>query len=282
MMTSPFVPASLLRLPAITALAIAGWVGSANAATIAFTNPDYANGALSGQQNWAAESTWVVSDAAGTGNVATSTTNEIALLNLPIILSSGQSFGFTVNMQLTGTIAPMAGDTFTYIFQAGLKQNATANSHVILGDAVTADATIQYFSTAAAANGGDDYRLLNNFSQIGSTIGSGLNAGDLLQFDYTLTLGADAASTSYTARLRNLTDMTDTGLGNVTGIDPAMFAALTGAGGYLFMQSAGFGANSSGITGVQVNSVSIAAVPEPSLPALLGLGLIGVWMRRRR
>ncbi len=282
MITVPSIPASLLRLPAITALAIAGWVSSANAATIAFTSPDYANGALNGQNNWAAEGSWMVSDAAGAGNAATSTTNEIALLNSPVVLSTGQTYGFTINMQLTGTIAPMAGNTFTYIFQAGLKQNATASGHVLLGDAVTADATIQYFSNAGAANGGDDYRLLNNFSQIGSTIGSGLDAGDLLQFDYTITLGADAASTSYTARLQNLTDATDTGVGNVTGIDSAMFDALTGAGGYLFLQSAGFGANSSGITGVQVNSVDIAAVPEPSFPALLGLGLIGVLMRRRR
>ncbi|MCB1226745.1 MAG: PEP-CTERM sorting domain-containing protein [Verrucomicrobiales bacterium] len=270
-----------LKLFPILASAMLAMSISARAATVAFTNPDFSNGALSGQQGWVAEGSWIVGDAAGAGNASTSTQNEIALLNSPIVLSAGQSYGFTINLQLTGSVAAMTGSAFTYVFQAGLKQNSTATGQVLLGDAVSADATIQYFSTSTG-NGGDDYRLLNNFTAIGSTITSGLDAGDILEFEYNITLGADAASTSYTVRLQNLTDATDTGVGTVTGIDVAMYSALTGAGGYLFMQSTGFNANSSGISGIQVNSVEIASIPEPSLGALFALGSLGLMLRRRR
>ena len=121
-----------------------------------------------------------------------------------------------------------------------------------------ADANIQIIQNS------DSYRLLNNYSLItgaGTIAGTELNAGDILVYDYELTLGADAAGTSYKVRLHNLTDATDTGWGTVTGVDATIYSALTGSGAYGFFQSIDPGNGSSGLSSVQVNSVTTSIWP---------------------
>lgn len=215
---------------------------------IEFTAPDYSDGALDGQQNWNAESGWAVGDSAGEGHVLTPDNSSAAVLSNAIQLNLGETYSLSVNLQFGGTYATPTG--WVYTFLGGLKDSATAADVGVGGTA--ADANIQILAES------DVYRLLNNYSQIGNQIQTGtLDDGDELQFDYTLTLGADAASTFYTVQLQNLSDGTDTSVGTVTGVDESIYTALTGSGAFGFFQSINPGANGSGLSGVQVNSVTV-------------------------
>ena len=220
---------------------------------IEFISPGYGNGGLDGQQNWNAEAQWSVGDSAGAGHAITAQNNEIAVLDEPIVLSLGQTYSFSVNFQFGG--GPYSTPTaHVYTFLSGLKDSSSASTHVGTGDAVSADSSIQIIS------GTDKYRLLNDWTQVASQITTGtLDAGDILQFDYTLTLGSDAASTTYDVRLQNLTDATDTGVGTVTGVHADIYTALTGTGAYPFVQRISPGGGGSGLTDLQVNSVTITA-----------------------
>ncbi|MEO0793891.1 MAG: PEP-CTERM sorting domain-containing protein [Verrucomicrobiota bacterium] len=259
-----------LQISAIAAsLAVAS---SLNAQLIEFTSPDYSDGALNGQQSFVAEAGWNVADAAGTGNAITTNNAEIAVWNAPITLGSGESFSYTMNFQFGGTFA--APTSFTYIMTSGLSASNAATS---VGVANTnADSNIQIFS------GSDQYRLLKDFGTIpGISSPTGFNTDDVFQYDYTLTLGADAANTFYTVELTNITDGMGTGVGTVTGVDQGIYDALTGAGAFVYFQSIGMSNNASGITSMQVNSIT---VPEPSTYAMVaGVAVLGIaFLRRRR
>ncbi|VGO12791.1 Beta-porphyranase A [Pontiella desulfatans] len=231
---------------------------------IEFTSPDYTNGTLNGQQNWNAESGWTVADAAGSGNASTPDNSSAAVLNEPIQLSVGETYSLSINFQFGG--GPYSTPSgFVYAFLGGLKPGNVGES-VNTGEATAADANIQIISAT------DTYRLLNNFAGVSgasSISGTELNAGDVLQFDYALTLDSHASNTTYTVRLQNLTDGTDTGTGTVSsyvessvtypGIHPTLYNALSGSGAYGFFQSINPGANGSGLSGVQVNSVTVDA-----------------------
>lgn len=230
---------------------------------VEFRAPDFSNGELNNQQGWSAENSWIVADTFEEGHASTSANNEIATHGAPITLEAGESFGYSINFEFLGNVysTPSA---FTYAFLTGLKVDSTSGSHVSTGDAVAADANVQII------NATDDYRLLSNFKTItgaSSISGTELNPGDVLQLDYELTLGIDAASSFYTVRLQNLTDGTDTGIGVVdnhtisgttdtVGIHPDMYAALTGDGAHTFFQSINPGNGNSGLAGVQVHSIS--------------------------
>jgi len=221
---------------------------------IEFTTPDYSNGTLNGQQNWNAEAGWSVGDSAGAGYAATAVNTDAAVWNEPVQLDVGETYSLSINLQFGG--GPYATPTgFVYAFLGGLKPGNAAAS-VATGEATAADANIQILS------GSDSYRLLNNWTQIASQITTGqLDAGDVLQFDYELTLGTAASNTSYTVRLQNLTDGTDTGIGTVSEVDASVYTALTGSGAYGFFQSINPGAYGSGLSGVQVNSFAAGVMP---------------------
>ena len=199
------------------------------------TSNGFSIGSLNGQQNWLAESSWTV-DPSGSGTATTTTANEIPVLDNPITLTSGQSYSFSVNFQFQGTLTQPTAGQFTYAILTGLTGINTATERGLNTEA--ADVNIQIIGN------NNNYRLLNAFGTIlGTSVINGatpLNEGDVLQLDYTLTLGADATSTIYTVRLQNLTDSTDTGTGTVTGIDPSLYTALTGTGAYYFFEADGF------------------------------------------
>lgn len=238
------------------------------------TNTGFSNGPLSTQQGWVAGG-WTVADAGGTGNVSTGLTDQNATYATPVQLALNDVFDAEVEFQFNG--GAMAGDpldadidTFSYLFQSGLR--ADTGGGVSLGS-TAADATIQLFGNDGVSRSGK-YRLLNNFATIsgaGTINNDGLaplNDGDILKFNYSLTMGADAATTSYTVELQNLTDSTTTNLGTVTGIDTSIFDLLAdvdadpNTGANFFFQADNFLANGSNITGVQVNKV-VATVGEP-------------------
>ena len=215
---------------------------------IEFTAPDYSDGALDGQQSWNAESGWTVSGSAGSGNASTPDNGSAAVLTNAVQLGVGGTYSLGVNFQFGGSYSTPTN--FVYAFLAGLKDSSAGAS---VGTASTAaDANIQIIKDT------DTYRLLNNWGTVpgaSNITGSELNEGDVLQFDYVLTMGPDAASTFYTVRLQNLTDGTDTGVGTVTGVDASIYSALSGSGAFGFFQTITPGAHTCGLGGVQVNSV---------------------------
>ncbi|MGJ8640583.1 MAG: alkaline phosphatase D family protein [Opitutaceae bacterium] len=217
--------------------------------TIEFSNPDYIDAALDEQQDWNTESGWSVNDSAGSGIATTSTINEIAILDDAVTLSSGDSYSFTVNFQFQGAFTPAAGTT--YLFQAGLSNVGTASTHIGNADGIN----IQAFGPDASTY---KCRLLNAFSTIGAAL-TGFGEEDELEFEYTITLGADAGSSQIDVELRNLTDATTSGVAIVSGINADLYSALTGAGAFPYFQSSNFVGNSSGLTALQVNSVTIPA-----------------------
>ncbi|MEN1678825.1 MAG: DUF5060 domain-containing protein [Planctomycetota bacterium] len=221
--------------------------------TFNFSSPAFSNGPLDGQLAWAAESTWQVDTAAdgGGGAVSTNENAEIATYTQPIVLAQGQTVTSTIDLQFGG--GPYATPSeFSYLFLAGLKASPSA-ARVGTGD-TAADANIQIIS------GANSYRLLDNFSTIpgaANITADPLNADDRLRFEYTLTLGADAASTSYNVRLRNLTDGTDTGIGTVSGVDATIYNALTVSGAYAFFQRMSPGSGGTNLTDLQVHAITV-------------------------
>ncbi|QBG45917.1 right-handed parallel beta-helix repeat-containing protein [Verrucomicrobia bacterium S94] len=214
-----------------------------------FTSPDYSDGLLDGQQNWNADAGWTVNDSAGTGHASTPDENSIAVLTHAVQLNPGESYSLSVKFEFEGSYATPTN--YAYIFLGGVKVDGTDASEGTAGS--SADANLQILK------GADKYRLLNEYSSTGAAIiENTLDAGDLLQFDYEITLGSDAASTTYTVRLQNLTDGDDTGIGTVTGVDDAVYNALTGSGAYGFFQSHNLSQGGAGYTGTKVYSVSVS------------------------
>ena len=212
---------------------------------IEFAAPHYSDGALDGQQSWHAESGWTVDSTAG--HASTPDNSSAAVLTNAVQLGIGGTYSLSINLQFGGTYS--IPTNYVYAFLGGLK-DSSAGASVTTGS-TAADANIQIYKDVSK------YRLLNNWSPISgcSTITGELDAGDVLQFDYELTLGSDAASTTYTVRLQNLTDGADTGTGSVTGVDASIYSALTGSGACGFFQSINPGAHTCGLSGIQVNSM---------------------------
>lgn len=235
-----------------------------------FQAPEYSDGPLDGQAGWMSEDSWFVADATGAGRTSTSSINEIATFGAPITLEEGESFSYSMNFEFLGDISQQING-FTSTFQTGLKADRGASAHLPTdsdgqdGRAAGADVNLELQS-----NGGGDhsYRLLDNFTpvagmgSIDAVEDAPLNGGDELLLDFSLTLGADAASTTIDLLLQNLTDGVATNAGTIHGIDPEIYDALTGNGAYLYYQSSDYSNNNSGITGVQINSILL---DQPSL-----------------
>ena len=253
---------------------------TSQAATIQFTTGEsYSNAVLNGQNSWNANTAWSVADAANLGNVQTTSNSAGATLSSPTItLTSGQSVSLSANFQFIGTYTVGAqGTADRNFFGLGISKSTTA-----YGGPDTAEATMVVKSNTNIA-GTSAYTLLNNYGAMtGMTTINGFNTGDVFRLDYTLTLGANAGASSYSAQLTNLTDSLSTALGTVSGLDTTVYDALTGAGGYAYFRTSFDMTAVTGVTGAQVNSLSYTVVPEPSTFALLGLGLCGLLVRRRR
>ena len=266
-----------------TTLGISLVAATSQAATvIEFTTAEgYANGDLNGQptigSTWNANTAWDVADAALVTASAKTTSNNVgATFGAPIILTSGQSYSLSANFQFIGSYtAGVQGTSSRELFGLGI-----ASAISTYTAPTTADATMVLRANTDGA-GTSAYNLAEDGTAItGISTINGFNTGDVLRLDYTLTLGADAASTFYTVQLFNLTDSTDTGLGTETGIDAAVYTALTTTGGFGYFETSFDMTSSTNITTAQVNSFTL--VPEPSTFALLGLGLCGLLVRRRR
>ncbi|MEO0794790.1 MAG: DUF5060 domain-containing protein [Verrucomicrobiota bacterium] len=224
---------------------------------IEFTSP-FTNGGLHNQRFWVADASWTV-NTANNGTVTTDTNSDIAVLDLPIVLEAGESITYSIEFEFTGTYTTPSG--FVYTLLAGLK--ADADIEDLPTGSHEPDINIQLFS------GSQNYRMLSNFGGVSgaSNLNGAPNAGDDLRLDIELTMGETAAETVYTARLQNLTDSTDSGLGTVsgyslsgtdyTGVFTDVFDALSGSGAYLFFQRINPSANSSGLDNLVVKKVSI-------------------------
>lgn len=264
----------ILATLAIIALVAA----TSQATTIQFTTSEgYTNGDLNGQNSWNANTEWDVANAAGLGNAQTTSNSAGATLGLPAItLTSGQSVTLSANFQFIGSYtAGGQGAANRNFFGLGISRSTTA-----YGGADTAEATMGLLGNGDAA-GTSAYTLLNNYGAMtGMTTINGFNTGDVFQIDYTLTLGANAGASSYTAQITNLTDSLSTALGTKSGLDANVYDALTTTGGFAYFRTSFDMTAVTGVTSAQMNSYTV--IPEPSSIALVGLGLAALISRRRR
>ena len=208
----------------------------------------FTNGALSGQTNWDAQSGWSVE--AATGVVTTTQWWQKAAWGQPFSLSEvGDQITFRVDLNLTGTLAATNNPLIRIGFIASSDVNA--NLSTMLN-------TVYLSST----NGGL-LQLRDNTNSNPLSLGTSLTilecqgseTTDDLALLVTLTLGIDAASSTISAKLLNVTDGTSSSIGHYNGIKTDVFNASTSSI-YGFFQAQSF-TSGSDLTAINVKKVSM-------------------------
>jgi len=248
-------------------MALAG-AAQASLITVDFTSAEgFTAGALNGKQGWVAGVGWNL-DPSGDGKVTGSLINRVACYAAEAVkMSSGQSLTFRTDLKFMGDNIVNPGSAQD-IFTLGVKLAADTSA------ATTANGTLTTFRTTTAG--------VTSFggTQIGnlSTNGVGNNAN--LAVEYTLTVGATAAESTYGWKFTNLD--TSWSVSGSEAMTTVIFDALTtGDGVYSYFNSRTFSSNSSGITGIDVYSTTV--IPEPATIGMLGLGaLITLLIRRMK
>ena len=217
----------------------------------------FSSGAISGQVDWVEGSTnadFVVNASTG---IATATNDNVNMTLIDPIngLKVGDTVSLTVDFSFLGTPEDISGtnDNFNgYFFNAGLTTQSTGEA--IGAQKSYADATRlqRFFTTNSALT---RVRMLNN--AFGTLTGNmaDLAADDDLQLVYSLTLGADAASSTIAVTLLNKTQVVSTsGSQAMTSTDVYDALVATNGGAYVYVE-----ANTllQGITGVEVDRVEI-------------------------
>lgn len=240
--------------------------------TIDFTSPDYSNGDLDASGAWNADTDWQVADTSAAGSVQSSGNHTIAVLNSPRTLSEGETYKVTIQFQYLGSY--VAATSISNTFMVGLKTDDALND-VSLGDP-GASAQIQF----ATESGNAVYRLRHGssgFPEVSSILNT-FSDGDVLEFKYSMTLGADAESSYAEISLHNLTVAADTGTGTITGIDQSLYDALTGEGAYVYLQWTN--GSDHGLTGVQVDGLTEDLIIITEDPAV-EFGVVESWKSGR-
>jgi hypothetical protein len=87
----------------------------------------------------------------------------------------------------------------------------------------------------------------------------GNDPGDEYAVNYSITLGADAAATTFSVELENRTKSSSAGtITETDGIGTDLYNALMSGSAYLYFETGGLG---DGITGVQMNSLEYNVIP---------------------
>jgi hypothetical protein len=218
--------------------------------SLSFTAAElYTSNPLDTQNSWSAEPGWIV-DTTGSGSAATTIINQRAVYGgEPIVLTgTDNAIRIRTDFSYSGTLATPSGNN-TLIGAFGL-------SSVALSSWTEPDINTTYLEATQTGI----VRLKNdtNIATLSPTASLVLAdlVGDDLAIEYTVVLGSDAASSTFQAKLINVTDAAESDLGSYTGLDQNVFDAATTTGLHPTMWCGLFSDNGTGITGVTVESIS--------------------------
>ena len=222
--------------------------------TVDFTTEEgFSNGALYNQDAWDSSytgTTWVVDTSIGA--ITLSNDWQRAAWEQGFSVSgAGESITFRVDLKFIGTF----GTNNNPLIKIGFSSSSDVAS-------TNPSANVVYLRTAS----------YNTQLQLGNNVNSGplspnaslviadcqaTGESDDLAVLVTLTLGTDAASSTISSKLMNLTDGTETVIGSYTGINSNVYsAATTNIYGFLHAQTLTT-TGSNAITQVQVSSVTM-------------------------
>jgi len=220
--------------------------------TVNFTlGEGFTSGALYSQTNWDSQfsaTTWTVDPTAG-GMTSVSAEYQRAAWEQGFSVSgSGESITFRVDLKFLGTFGTNNNPLIKIGFSSS--SDVRSNNGVFLR-------TASFNSQLQLGNDGNSGPLSPNASLLIADC-QAVGESDDLAVLVTLTLGADATSSTISAILKNLTDGTESAIGSYTGIAPLLFTEAT-TNIYGYFQSSGFKSTGGGgaLTEIQVSSVTM-------------------------
>jgi len=217
----------------------------ASSRTCGFTGAEgFVAGGLDGQKGWNAQAGWTVNPT-GSGKVTTTSAGQRMIHNDALKMNVGESFTFRTEFKLLG--APVTPTTNTTLMLLGVRPDTDETSNPTV-----------YHNTVLSlyANGNIVLRGRNNIAPT-ITLGTiAANGSANLAVEYTLIVGASAAESTFDMKIINMdTDAFATGS---LALDSAIYTALTsGSGVNSYLHSQTFAGNSSGVTGIEVESTQV-------------------------
>lgn len=224
-------------------------------ADIDFLAPDYNDGNIDNHAAWSSSSgTWTVDATAGT--VSCNSANDNMTYLLGSALSVGQTLEFTVKYNVLGIHAPPTDSKWKYVSRLGVTTSNTGDN--VGYDAAGTSLTEAMFTIQSHPSITNAFRAYGDGWAPGP-VGTLLDANDSMDeyaVHYSITLGASPLSTTFSVELENVTKSISAGVISETdGIGADLYNALVSGTAYPYFETGSLG---DGITGVQVNSVSIS------------------------
>jgi hypothetical protein len=223
--------------------------------TVNFTTEEgFSDGALYSQTDWDSSftgTTWVVDTSIGA--ITSSNDWQRAAWEEGFSVSgAGESITFRVDLKFLGTF----GTNNNPLLKIGFSSSSdVANSNPPAN--VVFLRTANYNTQLQLGNNANSGALSPNASLVIADCQATGESDDLAVL-VTLTLGADAASSTISSKVMNLTDGTESDIGSYTGINSNVYsAATTNIYGFLHAQTLTTTGNNA-ITQVQVSSVTMA------------------------
>jgi hypothetical protein len=222
--------------------------------TVNFSSSEgFTDGALYNQAAWDSSftgSTWMVDTSIGA--ITLSNNWQRAAWEQGFSVSgAGESITFRVDLKFLGTF----GTNNNPLLKIGFSSSSNVGSSTPPANVVFLR-TASYNTQLQLGNNANSGPLSPNASLQIADCQATAESDDLAVF-VTLTLGSDAASSTISAKLMNLTDGTETVIGSYTGINSNVFsAATTNIYGFLHAQTLTTTGNNA-VTQVQVSSVKM-------------------------
>ena len=227
------------------------------------TNEGYTAGALYNQTGWDSQftgNTWIVDPVSGVSSV--SSDFQMAAWKQGFSVSEVNDYvTFRVDLKFTGTFGTNNNPLIKIGFSSSSDVAAAPpppNNGVFLR-------TANYNTQLQLGNNLNSGALTPNASLVIADC-QGIGESDDLAVIVTLTLGADASSSTISAKLMNLTDGTETVVGSQNGVSSEVFgAATTNIYGFFQAQSFKNTGGSGALTEIQVSSVTMTEVKTLSV-----------------
>jgi hypothetical protein len=217
---------------------------AASSQTCSFTGGEgYVSGALDGQKGWNAMAGWTV-DPSGSGKITTTTAGQRMIHNDALKMNDGESVTFRTELKLLGTVATPTANTELLLLGVRPDADETANP-------------TEFHNTVLSLRAGNVVLRSRSNTAPQATLGTiAANATNNLAIEYKITLGASAAASTFDFKIINLD--TTLSASASTNLDSTIYTALTtGSGVNSYLHSQTFAANSSGVTGIEVESVQV-------------------------